>query len=202
MGVIRKLVDKEFIVSTLREDRTLISAIITDLRDKGKEIAEKMPFQSYAAKEDFFNALARGKSELNDIDGKVEYFENILILRHCVLGGLRKSLLDNNGKLPLFYDNIEQKYIQMYRRKTGILNPLCIVCQIVRETTASHIKVNGSSLRIVHLAAKSELTGKRVYSEEGLSFGSNLKLSDGNYIDKKKADELLERNACISLMIS
>ena len=124
MGLIKKSLDKEFITSVLRVDRTLISAIITDLRDKGKEIAEKLPFQSYSGKEEFFKAISLGNSELNQIDGKVELYENILILRNCVLSDLRKALLDQNGKLPSFYDNIEQKYMQIYRKKTGILNPI------------------------------------------------------------------------------
>lgn len=202
MSLIQKSLDREFIVSTLRYDRTLISAIITDLRDKGKEIADKIPFQAYAGKEDFLKALLSGRSELNDVDGKIEQYENVLILKNCVLSDLRRSLLDQNGKLPKFYDNIEEKYMQIYRKKTGILNPLCIVCQIVRETTASHIKINGSSMRLVHLAARSELTGKRVYSDEGLMFSTNTKLSDGSYLDKKKVDMLLDKYACLSLIVS
>ena len=188
MPLIDKELTKEFITKTLRPDR-LISAMVFDLKEKGKEIAKQLPYKEYSSLDEFFARHDAGNSALILLEGRNIRSGNIFTLKKCILQDLKVLLLNDTSKLPLFYDKIEKKYMEIYKKKTAILNPLCIACQVVRESSGNHIKIGFSTLIIKHIACRSELTGKIVYSEEGVNLAHSKGITE--------LDHLLKENICI-----
>ena len=141
---LKEKLTREFISSTLREDRKLISALIADLNEKGKSIAAEIKCRSYSNLVEFLGAHDRGESEFAQIEGISDRIGNLFLIKSCMLHDLKISLLDSSGQLPTWYDAIEKKFLEIYPKKTAILNPLCIVCQVVRESAAGSISRPGS----------------------------------------------------------
>jgi len=195
--LILKELTKEYIDTVLNPERKLITALIGDLKTKGREIAKSITKHAYTSIDEFFEAFDQGKSEINLLDGSSMRKGNIITLTGCVLHPLRKSLLGKNGKLPSFYNEIEKKYVDMYKRNTAILNPLCIVCQVVRETLGKDIKIGDRRLFIQQVACRSEITGKRVYSEEGLRIVKELSLGNKTAFNREDIEDILNNYSCL-----
>ena len=195
MMKLKEKLTREFVSSTLREDRKLISALIADLNDKGKSIAGEIRCRSYPSLAEFFNAHDRGESEFVQIEGRSDRIGNLFLIKSCMLHDLKIGLLDSSGQLPTWYDAIEKKYLEIYPKKTAILNPLCIVCQVVRESAAGSIRAGGKPLTVVHLACRSELTGKRVRSRDGIELAIKKMPPEAGF-SGEKLEKLLDEYQC------
>lgn len=170
-----------------------ITAIIGELRRLADKVVENIEKNVYLSREDFLSAISENRSELNEWLGEVEVEDNVLCIERCVTGGLRRSLLDKRtGKLPSFYDEIENKYLSLKGVYTGVLNPLCIICHVILEHIVRSVAIPGAKVRIFPLSYRSGYTGKRVYVEKVIELAERK-----TGINREKVDSMLDKYECL-----
>jgi len=190
MALLDKKLTKEWAEEVINEDNKLVLAIIHDLQQKAKEIADELGLEDLEDMGWLFNELDEGKSPFNKLEGDTERDGNIVVLKQCPMTRLLKEV-SVDGKLPDYYQAIVEKYIQIYKNKGAILHPFCIVHQVIRAHVGEHIKVGGKMLSVYQVACRSMTSGKIVYANEGLS-----KVD----MTKEEVDAKLEGKACMYLL--
>ncbi|MHB8173428.1 MAG: hypothetical protein ACYDFU_03055 [Nitrospirota bacterium] len=190
MSYLEKKLTKEWAKQVIPEKNRLISAIIFDLQEKGREIAVEIDGKDYKSLEDFLREHASGNTSFVRLEGRSTIEGEIVVLHACPLLKLLESLKGPDGKLPEYFRNVEEKYKDIYKNKGAILHPFCIVHQVIRSVIGEHTKVNGKAVAIYQIACRS-VSGKVVYANEGMS---KIKLS------KEDVDERIDGQACMYLL--
>jgi len=190
MPLLENKLTKKWADEIINEDNKLILAIIHDLQQKAKEIADELGLEELEDIGWLFTEFDEGKSPFNKLEGQAERDENLIILKQCPMSKLL-SEVSVDGKLPDYYKTIVDKYIQIYKNKGAILHPFCIVHQVIRAHVGDHIKVGGKSLKVYQVACRSMTSGKVVYANEGMS-----KVD----MTKEEVDAKLEGKACMYLL--
>jgi len=190
MSLLEKKLTKKWADEIIREDKRLISAIIYDLQEMGKEIAGELGIRDYESFEAFINDHMAGKSPFDALEGKAECEENLFVLNHCPMTKLLESVMVD-GKLPDFFQRIVDKYIEIHKGKGAILHPFCIVHQVIRATVGDHIKVKGKPLKVYQVACRSMSSGKVVFATEGTT---RIEL------DQEAIKEKIEGKACMYIL--
>lgn len=197
MSLIEKNVSLEFITRVLSPERKLIPALIFDLKEKGLELAGEIPQEKYRSMQEFFNAHDLGHSGFAALEGRGMRFGNIFSLTSCPFHPMKLFLLNHTTKrLPAFYEAVEDAYNKVYDGKTAIMNPLCILHQTARRAVARNISIGGSPLVYRHIASRSELTGKRIFADEGIAIAERMDCPRG------RVEELLNECTCLYLLKS
>ena len=190
MSHLEKKLTKEWAKQVIPEKSRLMSAIIFDLQEKGREIAVEISGKDYKNLDDFLKEHASGKTSLVELEGKSTIEGEIVVLHNCPLLKLLGSLQGPDGKLPEHFRNIEEKYKEIYKNKGAILHPFCIVHQVIRSVIGEHTRVNGKPVAIYQIACRS-VSGRVVYANEGMS---RIKLS------KEDVDQRIDGQACMYLL--
>jgi len=190
MPLLEKKLTKKWADEIINEDNKLILAIIHDLQQKAKEIADELGIEKLEEIGWLFTEFDEGKSPFNKLEGQTERDDNIVILKQCPMAKLLNEV-SVDGKLPDFYQTIVEKYVQIYKNKGAILHPFCIVHQVIRAHVGEQIKVNGKSLHVYQVACRSMTSGKVVYANEGMN---KVNMS------KEEVDAKLEGKACMYLI--
>jgi len=190
MPLLENKLTKKWADEIINEDNKLILAIIHDLQQKAKEIADELGLEELEDIGWLFTEFDEGKSPFNKLEGQAERDENLIILKQCPMSKLL-SEVSVDGKLPDYYKTIVDKYIQIYKNKGAILHPFCIVHQVIRAHVGDHIKVGGKNLKVYQVACRSMTSGKVVYANEGMS-----KVD----MTKEEVDAKLEGKACMYLL--
>ncbi len=190
MSYLEKQLTKEWAKQVIPEKSRLISAIIFDLQEKGREIAEEIDGKEYKSLEDFLREHASGNTSFARLEGKSTIEGEIVVLHKCPLIKLLSSLQGPDGKLPEHFREVEKKYKEIYKNKGAILHPFCIVHQVIRSVIGEHTTVGGKSVAIYQIACRS-VSGRVVYANEGMS---RIKFS------KEEVDERIDSQACMYLL--
>jgi len=168
MSLLEKKLTKKWAQELINEDSRLILAIIHDLQEKGKAIADELGIKDYDSIEVLFMEHEAGKDPFDKLEGQADREENVLILKNCPMTKLLGEVAVD-GKLPDFYQRIVDKYKEIYKTKGAILHPFCIVHQVIRSIVGDHIKVGGKNLKVYQIACRSMASGKIVYATEGMN---------------------------------
>ncbi len=190
MSYLEKKLTKEWAKQVIPEKSRLISAIIFDLQEKGREIAVEIDGKDYKSLDDFLKEHAAGRTSFARLEGKSTIEGEIVVLHNCPLLKLLGSLQGPDGKLPEHFRKVEEKYKDIYKNKGAILHPFCIVHQVIRSVIGEHTRVGGKSVAIYQIACRS-VSGKVVYANEGMS---RIKFS------KEEVDEKIDGQACMYLL--
>jgi len=190
MSLLEKRLTKKWADELLTEENRLILAIIHDLQENGKQIAAELGLKSYEDFDHFLDEHDRGYSPFDVLEGKAERDGSVFVLKECPMTRMLKAVMVD-GKLPAFYQQIVDKYLEVYKTKGAILHPFCIVHQVIRATVGEHVKVGGKSLRVYQIACRSMTSGKVVYATEGTS-----RIED----DKDEIDRKISGKACMYLI--
>lgn len=192
MSLIEKKLTKQWAEEVINEESNLILAIIHDLQEKGKSIAEELGIKEYEGMERLFEEHDKGNDPFDKLEGKADRDGNVMILKNCPMSKLLNDMMVD-GKLPQFYQRIVDKYKEIYKTKGAILHPFCIVHQVIRATVGEHIKVGGKKLKVYQIACRSMSSGKVVYATEGMNRVE---------MDKDEVDRKIESKACMYLLKS
>ena len=168
MSLLEKKLTKKWADEIIREDKRLISAIIYDLQEMGKEIAGELDIKDYESFEEFIKEHMAGKSPFDALEGKADNDENLFVLNQCPMTKMLESVMVD-GKLPDFFQKIVDKYTEIHKGKGAILHPFCIVHQVIRATVGDYIKVKGKPMKVYQVACRSMSSGKVVFATEGMS---------------------------------
>ncbi len=192
MSLIEKRLTKRWAEEVINEENNLVLAIIHDLQEKGKEIAEELGIKEYESMDWLFEDHEKGNDPFDKLEGKADRDGNVMVLKNCPMAKLLNDMTVE-GRLPDFYQRIVDKYKEIYKTKGAILHPFCIVHQVIRATVGEHIKVGGKRLKVYQIACRSMSSGKIVYASEGM-----------NRVDMKKdeIDAKIEGKACMYLLKS
>ncbi len=190
MSHLEKKLTKEWAKQVIPEKSRLMSAIIFDLQEKGREIAAEIGGENYKNLDDFLKEHASGNTSLVTLEGRSTIEGEIVVLHACPLLKLLGSLKGPDGKLPEYFRNVEEKYKEIYKNKGAILHPFCIVHQVIRSIIGEHTRVNGNTAAIYQIACRS-VSGKVVYANEGMS---RINLS------KEDVDQRIDGQACMYLL--
>lgn len=190
MSLLERRLTRKWADGVIRENSRLISAIIYDLQEKGKEIAAELKLKDYGSLEEFLEDQDNGKTPFDKLEGKSERDGNVLILNNCPMTALLNSVMVD-GKLPEFYQNIVDKYKAIYKTKGAILHPFCIVHQVIRATVGEHLKIAGKPMHVYQVACRSMSSGRVVYATEGTG-----KVG----MEKEEIDKKLEGKACMYMV--
>jgi len=190
MSLLEKRLTKKWADEVITENNRLVIAIIHDLQEMGKQIAAELELKDYEGMELFFEEHDKGKSPFDALEGKADREGNLLVLKECPMTKMLSAVMVD-GKLPLFYQKIVDKYLEIYKTKGAILHPFCIVHQVIRATVGEHIKVKGKPVKVYQVACRSMTSGKIVYATEGTSRVE---------MEKKDIDKKIDKKACMYLI--
>lgn len=190
MSLLEKKLTKKWAEEVITENNRLVIAIIHDLQEMGKQIAEELEIKEYDSLERFLDEHDKGKSPLDMLEGKTDREGNLFVLKECPMTKLLASVMVD-GKEPEFYKKIVDKYLEIYRTKGAILHPFCIVHQVIRATVGDHVKIKGKPMKVYPVACRSTSTGKIVYATEGTSRVE---------LEKAEVDKKIDKKACMFLI--
>jgi len=190
MSLIEKKLTKRWAEEVINENSRLILAIIHDLQEAGKNIASELDLKDYENIEKFLEEHDKGKSPLDTLEGQADRDGNILILKNCPMTKLLSDVM-KDGRLPDFYQQIVDKYLDIYKTKGAILHPFCIVHQVIRSIVGEHIKVGGKPIKVYQIACRSMSSGKVVFATEGTSRVE---------LDKDQIVKKIEGKACMYII--
>ncbi|HLB25253.1 MAG TPA: hypothetical protein VJM83_02870 [Nitrospirota bacterium] len=168
MSLLEKKLTKAWAEEVIPEKSRLISAIIFDLQEMGKKLAAELDLKDYESLDQFLDDHDKGKSPLDRLEGKADREDNVFILKKCPLVKLVESLKGPDGKLPKYYLRVGEKYMEIYKTKTAILHPFCIVHQVIRSIVGEHIKIKDKPMHVYQIACRS-IKGKVVCASEGMT---------------------------------
>ena len=188
--MLEKKLTKKWAEEVIHENNRLILAIIHDLQEAGKGIADELGLKDYEGIEWFMEDHDKGKSPFDVLEGKADREGNVLILKNCPMTKLLNEV-KVDGKLPDFYQTIVDKYLDIYKTKGAILHPFCIVHQVIRATVGEHIKIKGKPVKVYQIACRSMTTGKVVFASEG---ASRVEMT------KEDIEKKIEGKACMYLI--
>ncbi len=175
----------------LDHNRPLPPALVFDLKEKGREVGNNISPEQYGTMELFYAAHDAGRSPLVALDGPSSRMGDLFILTACPLGPQRRAFFDHKGRLPKFFDKVEDTYNRAHAGRSAILNPLCILHQMAQQCAARRISVGRVPLIFRHVASRSELTGKRVRSQEGI----DLAMRRG--FTRERIEDILDTGSCL-----
>ncbi len=190
MSYLEKKLTGEWAKQVIPEKSRLISAIIFDLQEKGREIAVEIDGKDYKSLSDFLKEHALGNTSFVRLEGKSTIEGEIVVLHDCPLLKLLSSLQGPDGKLPAHFRKVEEKYKDIYKNKGAILHPFCIVHQVIRSVIGEHTRVGGKAVAVYQIACRS-VSGRVVYANEGMS---RINFS------KEEVDEKIDGQACMYLL--
>ncbi|MBI2848705.1 MAG: hypothetical protein HYX88_01040 [Chloroflexi bacterium] len=116
---------------------------------------------------------AKNVDSLQELEGEAIEDGEIRILKECpmvpILDMVRKENLVRTGReeLPMFYQDIVERFIEQNPGEGAILHPICIVHQAMRDIIGSE---KGALTR--QIACRSTSSGKVVVSRNGLSIAN------------------------------
>lgn len=188
--MLEKKLTKKWADEVINEDNKLILAIIHDLQEKAKSIADELGIKDYDSIQQLFEEHEKGKDPFDKLEGQADRDGNLLVLKNCPMTKMLGEVMVD-GKLPEFYQKIVDKYKEIYKTKGAILHPFCIVHQVIRATVGERIKVGGKQLKVYQVACRSMSSGKIVYATEGMN---RVELS------KEDIDKKIEGKACMYII--
>ncbi|MHB8174681.1 MAG: hypothetical protein ACYDFU_09525 [Nitrospirota bacterium] len=190
MPLLEKRLTKDWAGRVLNPNRTMISAILFDLMEMGKEIAGEIKIKDYENLDIFLDEHKKGKSPLHLLEGESHMDGSIAQLKNCPMSSLLKSF-DERGKLPEHFNEVTEKYKHYYKKKEGVLHPFCIVHQTIRSQIGDHFKIDNKKVQIFQIACTSCTGDRIVYSSEGASRCG---------MSKEEIDKKVKGNACLYMI--
>jgi hypothetical protein len=190
MPLLAKRLTKDWATEVLNPNRKMISAILFDLTEIGKKIANELEIKDYESLDNFLDDHKNGKSPLHQLEGGSHIDGEIALLKNCPMSSLLKAF-EADGKLPENFHEVTEKYKFYYKKKEGVLHPFCIVHQIIRSHIAENFRINNKRTQILQIACASSTGDRVVYSTEGASrCGMN----------KEEIDKKVVGNACLYMI--
>ncbi|MGC2425196.1 MAG: hypothetical protein WA666_12695 [Nitrospirota bacterium] len=190
MPLLAKRLTKDWASDVLNPDRKMLSAILFDLTEIGKQIANELEIKDYESLEHFLQDHKNGTTPLHLLEGGSHIDGEIAQLQNCPMSSLLK-VFEADGKLPEHFHEVTEKYKYYYKKKEGVLHPFCIVHQTIRSQIAEQIRINGKRTQILQIACISSSGDRIVYSSEGASrCGMN----------KEEIDKKVSGNACLYMI--
>lgn len=188
--MLEKKLTKKWADEVISEENKLILAIIHDLQETAKSIADELGLKEYDSIELLFEEHEKGRDPFVRLEGQADREGNLMVLKDCPMTKILGEVMVD-GKLPDFYQRIVDKYKEIYKTKGAILHPFCIVHQVIRASVGEHIKVNGRKLAVYQVACRSMKTGKIVYATEGMNRVGK---------EKEEIDKKIEGKACMYII--
>jgi hypothetical protein len=190
MPLLAKRLTKDWATEVLNPNRKMISAILFDLTEIGKKIANELEIKDYESLDNFLEDHKKGQSPLHRLEGGSHIDGEIALLKNCPMSSLLK-VFEADGRLPENFREVTEKYKFHYKKKEGVLHPFCIVHQIIRSHIAENVRINNKRTQILQIACASSTGDRIVYSTEGASrCGMN----------KEEIDKKVEGNACLYMI--
>jgi len=190
MSLLEKKLTKKWADEVISADNQLILAIIHDLQETAKSIADELGIKDYESIEVLFEEHEKGKDPFVKLEGQADREGNLMVLKNCPMTKILNDVMVD-GKLPGHYQKIVDKYKDIYKTKGAILHPFCIVHQVIRAAIGEHIKINSKKLTVYQVACRSMSSGKIVYATEGMNRVT---------MDKADIDKKLEGKACMYII--
>ena len=190
MPLLEKRMTKDWAVKVLHPDRKMISAILFDLMEMGKEIAKEIKIRDYENLEIFLDEHKNGRSPFHLLEGESHLDGNLAQLKKCPMLSLLNSFRAE-GKLPEHFDEVTEKYKYYYKKKEGVLHPFCIVHQTIRAQIGDHFRIDGKKVQIYQIACINSAGDRIVYSTEGVS---------RSRMSREEIDKKVSGNACLYMI--
>jgi hypothetical protein len=190
MPLLAKRLTKDWATETLNPNRKMISAILFDLTEIGKKIANELEMKDYESLEQFLEDHKNEKSPLHMLEGGSHIDGEIAQLKKCPMSSLVK-VFEADGKLPENFHEVTEKYKFYYKKKEGVLHPFCIVHQTIRSQIAEHFRINNKRTQILQIACVNSAGDRIVYSTEGASRCG---------MSKEEIDKKVRGNACLYMI--
>jgi hypothetical protein len=190
MPLLAKRLTKDWATETLNPNRKMISAILFDLTEIGKKIANELEMKEYESLENFLQDHENGTSPLHMLEGGSQIDGEIALLKNCPMSSLLK-VFEEEGKLPEHFHEVTEKYKFYYKKKEGVLHPFCIVHQTIRSQIAEQFRINNKRTQILQIACANSAGDRIVYSTEGASRCG---------MSKEEIDKKVRGNACLYMI--
>ncbi len=190
MPLLARRLTKDWATEVLNPSRKMISAILFDLTEIGKKIANELEMKDYESLDNFLEDHKNGKSPLHMLEGGSHIDGEIAQLKNCPMASLLK-VFEAEGKLPEHFHEVTEKYKFYYKKKEGVLHPFCIVHQTIRSQIAEHVRINNKRTQILQIACRNTTGDRTVYSTEGASRSG---------MNKEEIDRKVRGNACLYMI--
>ena len=190
MPLLEKRLTKDWAGKVLHPNRKMISAILFDLMEMGKDIAQEIKMRDYENMDVFMDEHKRGNSPLHLLEGESHMDGKLAQLKKCPMLSLLNSFKED-GKLPEHFCDVTDKYKYYYKKKEGVLHPFCIVHQTIRSQIGDHFKIGDKKVQILQIACINASSDKIVYSTEGTSRCG---------LNQEEIDRKVKGNACLYMI--
>ncbi len=190
MPLLEERLTKDWASRVLHPDRKMISAILFDLMEIGKDIAEEIKIRDYENFEIFLDEHRKGESPFHILEGESHIDGSLAQLKKCPMLSLLNAFKEN-GRLPVHFYEVTDKYKYYYQKKEGVLHPFCIVHQTIRSQIGDHFRIGDKKVQILQIACINSSGDRIVYSTEGTSRCG---------LSQEEIDKKITGNACLYMI--